>query len=263
MTLEELRTYTNTIADKHRSGKTTTEAEFNNFIDVVNLEMFNAEYMKLVQTASDQNIPLHRLLFSSSSLKEFKVYGHSVALTSGIGSLPSDYRHYLALKGQMIIPGDIVSYKTRDVDIVSDGEFNSMINNVLFNDPAENPKGVTYGDSVKVVPTSMASLILNYVKVPDTPYYDYCVKSSTNQVIYMPIGSLISGGDLYQPGDIITILETGVVHLSGSTTYTSQSVELEWEDIWHPEFADRVLLKMGISVKDLEMYKMVQNEQAT
>lgn len=249
MTLEEIRRYTNTIADKHRSGLSFTEQEFNDALKVVNDEMYNDEYAVIKQMATQQNIPVSQAIFESDLLREFKVYDGAIALASGQGNLPEDYRYYMAFK--------ISKGIRRNVRIISDAEFSQVISNMYNVNPSFAPVGVVHGVKINVIPTDITNLSINYLKEPDIPFYDYCIITSSRVVVYMPVGSYIESETLKDVNG--SAIQTGVEHLEGRTE--SLSVELEWNDYRHPEFSDRILLKMGISLKDSELFTAIKTEQ--
>lgn len=249
MTLEELRRYTNSIADKHRSGRAFTEQQFNDAIKVVNLEMFNYLYETAIRESKANGIPLSQVLLVSDILREFKVYGAVILLTSGSGSLPASYRAYLSC--------NTYTSGGREIRVVSDEDFNKSKTSMMMVDLSWHPIAVFFQDTIKMVPTNISSIQLNFLKNPDTPYYDYCIQTSTRAIYYMPVGSVISGGNLLDgPGG--STIASGVTHPSGATSYTSQTAELEWEEEHHQNFANRVLLKMGVSLKDGELFQMTQ-----
>ena len=248
MTLDEIRKYTNTIADKHRSGNTLSEEEFNVFLEVCNMEMFNAEFEKVVANAAAKDIPLNHSLLTSTELRHFKVYDQDILMTSGVGDLPTNYKHYLGVK---------TALSKRDVDILDDHSFSTIQSNMFFVDFNQKPMAVIYGGKIKIIPSNVDTLTMAYLRKPTVPYYDWCVKTSTMEVVYMPYWSAISGGHLMNLNNM-TIIESNVVHPTGGTL--SQTVELEWDEFIHPHFANRILLKMGIPLNDPQMYQLVKTE---
>lgn len=261
MTLEEIRRYCNSMADKDRSGKTLTEQQFNDYINVVNIEVFNEEYSMLAQLSSERGIPMNQLLFTETALKEFKVYDVYVTITSGEGTIPSDYKHYLSLYTTVGVK--------RPIDIVSDYDFNVVKNSIHISNPDEHPVAVIYDDKIKIIPSSILPIggisvayrvMFNYLKTPITPHYDFCMITSSRVIVYMPVNSYLSGTTLYADDTMAVTLQTGVEHLTATLPHTSDSVEFEWREDVHPQLAKRVLIKMGVSLKDEALFQMTKIE---
>ena len=240
MTLDQIKKYVNEIVYKEQSGRTMTEDDFNLFIEVVNLEMFNNEYNKCIELSVDRNIPLSQVIKTNLELNEFKVKDATL-VSSVVGvSLPDDYKYYIS-----------VTSETRGVykplRMTDSGEINDAKYNLLVRSPEDFPLGEISGNTLHYLPTSIDGITMSYLRTPVKPFYDYCIKTSNNTVIYMPAGSYISGGNLYTSG--ASLIASGVTHPYNRTE--SETVELEWRETRHPEFsnmvADKILQKRGDS----------------
>lgn len=255
MTLQEIRNYTELIANKHTTGRTLTEYEFNLAIDAVNTELFNSEYDKIVAMAERDDIAVNYLLNRSKILTPFKIRDSFISVTAGVGSLPSDYFSWLGLY--------VYDGTSKNCEVVDEVEFNMALNNVYQMDVDEFPIVNIISGTIYVTPANSSTLGLTYLKIPTQPVYDYCIKTSTNSIIYMPVGSYLANtGILYDSAGVI--IESGVVNKNGTipaTQENSETVELEWDVDDHIMFANKVLVKMGINLRDMDLYQAVKIEE--
>ena len=204
MTLEEIKNYVNEIVYKEQSGRTMTEEDFNLFIEVVNIELFNKQYDDYVKLSVDRNIKLSQVIKQSLELNEFKVKEEYLT-GGGLGykDLPTDFKYLLSADC-------ILSSVHKPVRITDSGEMDDARYNLLVRSPEDYPLCEVVGEDLYYLPYAIDSISISYLKLPDIPFYDYCIKTSNNKVIYMPVGSYISAGNLYDSG--ANLIESGVTH---------------------------------------------------
>ena len=251
MTLDDIRKYTEGVADQDRSGQSCTEEQFNLYLQSENIDLFNEEWAKVWLASAEQNEKLLNVLSSHSPLYVFKKNG-DIGITGSYFPLPTDYRYYLSISA-------IGGSEDRDIEVVEEKEFNRRCYTILRDDPDQKPFCRLEDNGFHLIPNDIDDINLVYIKTPETPYYDWCYNITTLVRYYMPVGSTINAlGQLRDSEG--NLLQAGVAHSSGALTYTSLSVELEWREDMHIKIANGILEKMGISQKDADLYTMAKNE---
>lgn len=243
MNLGDLKDYVFSIVNKDETGRAITEEDFNLYLEIVNNEMFNSEWMKLIQASADLNIPVNELLSTTTQLNEFKVV--SLITPSGYVNLPSNYRYYSSV---LWIKGSV----SKRLSVVDEKKFDSAYYNMLNRNPNDYPLGKIYDNKMSIMPNDADYIKLSYIKEPNTPYYDYCVKTTNNNIVFMPVSSYITGTTLYAQGG--STLSTDVVHLSGNAS--SATVELEWRADVHNSIAHMIADKFIQKINDGERYQI-------
>lgn len=155
--------------------------EMNDLFSISNDLFLAKKMMQKKSEANQQGIRLEDYLAVDEDFRPLKLT-EPIALSSGSGTLPTDYVKYLAAYGTL-------SSVVRDVEIIGEKELNERRFNVfslLEYHPACNIKGST----VFVLPTNVSDFNLTYIKQPSTPVYadsynstsglnEYAVGSST------------------------------------------------------------------------------------
>jgi hypothetical protein len=252
MTLDEIRKYTEAVADKDRSGHGCTEEQFNLYLKAVNIDLFNLEWDRVLSAAAAQSAKVSTILKTYTPLYIFKADTDiCVGATPGEFALPGDYRHYLMVS-------EAGSGADRDIEVVDEDEFQARSHNAIVNNPDRKPFCRIQGGNIIVVPNDISDINLVYVSTPETPYYDWVYSTTTDAIYYMPEGSVLDGTDLKQGAAVLyaNVAHTGTV----ADPYTGLSNELEWREDRHVEIANRILVKMGVNLRDGDMFQMLKAE---
>lgn len=114
--------------------------------------------------------------FVSDNLSNFKTVA-SIALTVGLGSKPDDYDYATA---------GLTSDESNQVDIVSDSEWATRKNDPIDPPSAEHPI-CAIRDMIEVVPHSVSSFSLHYLRVPGTMVFAYTIED--DQIVYNAMSS--------------------------------------------------------------------------
>lgn len=203
MTTQEMYTTILTLTNEGQGGY-HSPAEIVNALNMGSTDKFNEEKRMFEDTG-----------FISDNLRNFKVSA-DVTLTTGIGTLPTDY-----------------SYRTnasnndngRSVDIVNESEWINRINDPI------NPPSAKYGicairSNVQVLPTSIASIKLYYLKKPTAMALSYTVNGN------------------------------GDVSISGSTN-------TNWPDDCHDDLILRALPYLGVPLSNEILIKFKSIKKST
>lgn len=142
----------------------------------------------------------------------------TVALTSGAGTLVTSKGKY---KTAVLTTGDL---KVAQINV---DRWASAINDSVRVPDASNPVCRIDYASIKVVPTSLASVIVHYLKTPTKPVYAYTT----------------SGDDYVYDDD--------------------NSVDFEWPEELHDEIMNRVLGNIGLAQREGELiqYSNIENQK--
>ena len=240
MTIDGLYTKLNYLSGKDKRGKTFKITEFNTLLPTIQDSLFSKELDDLVK-GDVMKIPESRL--SITPLRPFKATDGKT-VDDGSYQLPTDYVRWIS-----------VSAGYREVEIKTENDFNKIRTSV-FRRPVVMPIGYFTATDIMIVPTNIGSTELQYFRKPLVPYYDYCQDTATMNEVFMPVGSVIHLDDaqvpcLYDSAGVLmkqTVEKAGVAY-----PYTSKTVELEWEAIYHDNFVLAMLALVGINIDKNEL----------
>jgi len=256
MTLHEILSFVNFVANKEQSGLTMSPEQYNTLLIGFNTQVFAIELETLEVQAKAQQLPLYRLLYGASSLRPFRKNDTMTTNGSGIAALPSDYVHYTHFSS-------LYNGMYRDIDVISDEEMSNRRTSLMETPLEIKPACTLYGNSAQFYPkdvgrTPQGDVEITYIASPATPNYDYCLSEYTGKIYYMPPGYYIrrmapTQYSLYD--DTNTLVVASIYHRNGSTipvfgTLNSTTVELEWDNRFHPLFITMLLNAVGVSLKD-------------
>jgi len=236
MTLKEILDFVNFNINKTQEGNAISSREFNTLLSVFNVKMFEDEVDAVEMQAKAQGVDTYSLVYSHSPLRPFRVKAEIDTL-EGSADLPDDYSRYISFLAKF-------NSQERKIAVVSEDEMNMKKSSLIEVSTMEAPIVVIYSDKMDFLPKTIGAdspVEMVYLKVPATPYYDECIVTSTGIMTYMPSGSYITStlgapavGNLYSSTG--TLLKSGVEHEgwvyvpgSPAPTYTSKTVELEWD----------------------------------
>jgi len=208
MTIYEIYSAVNFLLAKDKNGNAYSPSDFNIAIKAINEQLYTRELEKLLVKTEDG-----RLKVIDDERAEIQHFRKTDSLPLGV--LPTDYIQWISVKTD----GKLA-------DVVTPTIYDSYNTNVLRPLVAEFPSCVFFQG--QIVPTD--SHDLTYFRRATTPFMDYCVDSN-GDIVFMPVGSTISGSNLILNGNTIA---SGITHLNGITT--SRTVELDWREKFHYEF---------------------------
>jgi hypothetical protein len=181
-------------------------------------------------------------LFSMAHLREFHVL-ENITFTTGVFDLTT-LASTFAYWGSMVT---LFRGAYRRIEILTDKDLAERRTNMAIRQLIDFPGAIILGNSVKVYPTNVATADFVYMKVPVTPVYDYYLDANQNR-IYLAAGAthLLAAG------------ETGSADQTAGTTVTSLTVEIEYNPLYHVEFCNEILQKIGINLKDEQLRQYVR-----
>lgn len=212
-------------------GNTLSPDEFNRLSEIVSKRVL-AYYKKNFEITSD----------NTSSLGFLKVNNYRVALSSGVGSLPSNYYDIMGDPWYIDSNG-----KRRRVDVVASLEDSSREDDYSLTKATTTFPTCTIGGEdatrnlqIRVKPTTITSVNINYLRDTATPFMDYYINNTNLSLTYMSAGQSYSipSGSTYRDGT------------AGAVTKSSQSVDWEWDLDSLPLIIVYFLEILGISIPD-------------
>jgi len=182
--LDELR------ADKR--GLSCEPDEFSRIARLANQEIYN-EYIAHFET-NIENI---------DSLGWYKVYNYGITLTAGVGTMPSDYERIIGKPRSLVGTDYIIT------DLVTEFEHGSRQDDYLTQATVVHPTcriggiNATSELQVRVTPTTITEIRVDYLKTLVTPYLDWYVNDTTKVVTFLDetaVAQAIPTGSTYRDG---------------------------------------------------------------
>lgn len=129
----------------------------------------------------------------------------------------------------------------KQIDLVTDEEWVERRLDALTKPTADYPVAKLMGGSIFVYPTSIENILLYYLRVPTTPFFDYYIDANLNiQAMSADTDYVLDAGETYR----------GEAVLVSSETKSSLTVELEWDEIDQIKILHRILAKLGVSMDE-------------
>jgi len=268
MTIYQIYDLASYIAGKFMSGQAIPPARLNLLLPQCQDEWYLTLMNEII--AASVNLELLNKVLSTTPLRPFKKPADIIITsTTGAGSLPADYNRYITVAQKYdhppTAPTGSTTPKRHPIEIVSEDEFVHRQSSV-FTRADEKPFGKITATGINVVPYNIGTIAMEYFRPPLVPVFDWCQDATNpNKIIYMPAGSYLvydpvtPKWDLYYDNGTVSVLLYSNVIKTGATqsspAYTSLTVELEWENIWHNKFVFFILSKIGINLSELDVAK--------
>ena len=233
----------NLLIDQIRAdgrGLSLTIDEFNSFIRTVN-ERIYAKYYKGFETSSD----------NSEALGKFKEFNESVALTTGVGSLPSDFKELIGKP--RVLDGSTYRY----VDLVSTYELAKREMDYLTQPSVTYPVcqlgGLDANDNlqIRVYPITIGTVYVDYLRTPDIPFLDYYINDTTLVYTHMAAGATVA----------VPVGSTARNGTAGAANVTSLTVNFEWDDSELALILSMLTQMVGLALPSEELVQVGNNEE--
>ena len=249
MTLQEILNFVNYVANKEQQGLSLSPEQYNSLLIGFNVQLFQSEIDAVEVAAKQAGTPVYRLFSGVSSLRPFRKFANLTTDVSGVAPLPTDYVHYMSLTS-------LFNGTYRDIDVITEEDMANRRTSLMETPLSIKPACTMYGTSAKFYPSTVGHapnglVELSYIKKPSSPYYDYCVQKDTGVVVYMPVGSVLRylGSAVWRLEEAGgTIIASNVYYYLANPNQVSKTVELEWDERFHPVFIRLLLDAMGLNL---------------
>jgi hypothetical protein len=242
MTLNQILKYVNYICVKENSGSTLKPDQFNTVLTVSTTNMFNRRVQEAQALSIQGKMPFNMALYEHASLREFHVT-ENITFSGGVfnvTSLVNSYAYFLSMY-------TFFNGNGRRVDILTDTDLIERRTNLMSKQLEDYPGCTIFGNVIKVYPTNITTAEFNFMRNPSVPVFDYYYDVNYN-LVYLAQGTT-------------HLLATGEVGSSGQTsgaTVTSLTNELDWNPLYHVEFCNEILSKVGVNLKDEQIKAYVR-----
>jgi hypothetical protein len=262
MNIDKLYDYILFMSNKDEKSGDIPPEDFNNILDAVNIELFEQEWNKFLATLRMGGSSVEAMLSNNTPLTLFMVT-ETELLTSQYIPRYDDFEKLV--KVTMVFP------EIKDVEEVNEFELSRRRSGGSHKPIELYPVCVVRKEGIYIYPykqdiTGPTAEVV-YLRMPYTPYYDYCYKSNDELVYIPPTWSIKSEAtgvyDLYDESN--ALVYPGVTYPNwGGANNDSLSVEIEWTKSAMNMFINRVFEKIGIplSQADLEQYSQVEQQKS-
>jgi hypothetical protein len=242
MTLNQILKYVNYICVKENSGSTLKPDQFNTILNASNINMFNRKVQEAQILANSKGIPFNMALYEHAMLREFHVL-ENITFTAGLfdlTTLSNSYAYFLSMF-------TLFNGVGRRIDILTDTDLVERRSNLMTKQLEDYPGCVISGNNIKVYPTNISTAEFTFIKNPSTPIFDYYIDANFN-MIYLATGAT----------HLLAVGEVGSLGQTQGTTVTSLTAELEWNNLFHIEFCNEILEKVGINLQNEQLKQYVR-----
>jgi hypothetical protein len=229
MTVGEIVAWLNTLGNKEQSGEYSPD-QINTAFTVVNIELIKTkiglpEAYQVGSPKAPQSYQITQQI--SDEVRPFIVTQNLTKSGTGF-NIPTDLYAFSSLQYDYTVLGDdgLSRLEIQPIEFVTDGERLYRLNNYIKKPSYEYPIAAYLNNQYRVYPDGITYMTITYVRKPVTPVYGYTLNGDF--IIYDP----------------------------------ATSVQLEWPEILHPDFAVRCAKYLGVTIREEELYNMMQQRLA-
>lgn len=228
------------ISNKEQTGDTLTPDQFSLIMEAVNIMFFKERYGLPEEYQPGQPLPRQAWEITqkmSDDLRACKEHQPAWAVDSaGVAQIPSDYIHRSSIL-KTFIPYTGSQPITTVVEALTDDEAGGRRSNSITYPTLKNPICVFYKNYIQFFPINIQSVEFTYLRLPKKPFFDYNI--ANDQYVFLPQGQFHNG----------TNLPAGT---------PSRTVELEWPEDAHIDFANRIMKYVGINLREDQLINYAQ-----
>lgn len=267
MTLDEILKYCQFVLAQNQRGNSVSIPQYNILLKAVNIEMFSEEVQKVVM-ASQAPPDVAREILLNNPLSKFTHPFIEAGTNITSVTLPTSLSRIwtaIATKGTTDIT---------PITIYTEQQAMALKTSVLNVDFDRYVGGILRGSTLEIIGGGVTQVDISYLGIPATPYYDYAIDSNDN-IIFIQADWFLYGTatpyyfDIYRWDNGSFTLYSNVYYpaLSGvaATTYSPLTVELEWDERFHVMFANKILEKLGVNIRDPQVlqYTQIKKQQGS
>jgi len=236
LNLVQIWNHINFLLRKEKEGKTLTPKQYNDLLTVVNFEVFQAMWVRYENDITITDSLVRFIVDETLTTSVSQDYVESL-------NFPTDYYHLISLKTSGDIP----------IDLCTELEWNELRDDPVIGATATSPRARMVYDQgqkqIRVLPSSATDFDITYMRRPATPYFDYCIDNTTDEILYMEVGWIITAGGALEDGSS-NVISAAVTHPdSPSLPYTSVSIEFDYEPQDVDKAKNLILQKVSLSNK--------------
>lgn len=242
MTLNKLLSYINYQLNITKSGNQLNPPEYNNLLEAQYLAYFRIKIKEYRQRQRDNDGNLSMLFYDM--LTSLSTKG-DVTITTGAGAMPATYGAWNEAYGTY----DGISKR---IELITEEE-RVRRNNDMMSRPFEYfPACVVRGETLTVYPNNITPVTLIFYTKPLQPVFDYYIDAD-GKVVYMTEG---------QTGVSVPTGGRTSAGVSGPVTINSNTIELDFPDDMHEDFANYLLSIIGVKI-DMNITQIAEAKKQT
>jgi hypothetical protein len=138
--------------------------------------------------------------------------------------------------------------------------FNNRRYNVMSPSLKRKPIFIEKPNGYKFVPHNTRSAIVDYLRAPITPKFDYCAGLDDDEIYFMEVGTQIKKDltdpevyNLYDANGREDILNVKHLTYEGEYPYFSTTVELDWKEDDITKIADSIVAIASIKSREFNV----------
>lgn len=223
MNVEEIRQWANFELNKHQTGNTLNQEEYNLCLAWANREYFKTKYG--LPEEYRPGMPLPRQAYPVSQkiiddLRKFLVVmgGKNAPLltidVNGFADIPSDYIHVSSIR-----------YQGRAVEFLSDDVIGDRLQSSIVYPDEKYPVCVFYNNYLQFYPKTLGSAEFTYLRMPVTPFW---------------AATIVDDEYVYDP---------------------TKSIQLEWPEDTHVDISNLIIKYASENLRDFSMTQLATNRQ--
>lgn len=207
------------IAQKQQYGAISIP-EFNEYANMANIDLFNErlgsirDYYRLGKAMAKTGTGMNKEI--DLLLSPFYTPNISVAVVGGLASVPTDCEYV-----------ESITYLSRDVKWIPNNKRASYADSTIDTPTAEWPVYSDLNNQIRILPTNISPVVINYYKTPLTVKYNYTLVS--NRPVYSPTGS----------------------------------VDFQWKPTQRIDLIMRICGYIGIAIRDTELIQYSEQQENT
>lgn len=232
MNVQGIYELVNFLADKYQSRQISDD-EFNIAMAAANLDLW-----KVKVGAPEEykvNIPFSAQAWQvsnkiSDDMRKFIVKVNVTKNANSIFAYPSDYGAFSSIRYKKVQNSTGCAEPrvyNRTVELVTDSELSERLDNTIVFPDLDYPIAAYYDTGFQVFPKEISRVELTYLRIPVTPFRNYTLNTTTLITTYNPVGS----------------------------------VQLEFPETLHIDFAARVCRYLAINIRDGELMNDIMVRQ--
>lgn len=223
MTVDEIRLWVNFELNKHQTGNTLNQEEYNLCLKWANQQYFKTKYGLPEEYQPGQPLPRQAFQITQKIIDDMRPFllskgGKNLPQLpidiNGHANYPSDYIHLSSIR-----------YKNRPVQNISNDVLGDRLDSSIVAPSEKYPICCFYNDYIQFYPKDMAYVDFDYIRMPVTPFW--AVTIVDDEYVYNP----------------------------------NQSIQLEWAEQTHIDIANLVLQYASVNLRDFQITQLSEQRK--
>ena len=178
ISVNEVKEFVDFLANKEQSGNSVSPDEFNLSLRRATDDLFRKEYGLPEDYKPGAPMPNISYEITQRIKDDMRVFKKTSAISidsNGVGSVPSDYVHYTAIRYTKITnqKGGNPLIEPKSVEAIDDDKWDGRIGNSIKFPDKDYPICNFNSDTIQFEPKDLTIVQLTYLKYPSSPVWGY------------------------------------------------------------------------------------------